>query len=116
MKYIRNPGFRFFFVGMAVTMLADNIEHVISYWVMFQKFHSEALAGFAVISHWVPFLLFSVYAGALAERFDPRRIIQLGMVLFMGVSVCWGILFATNALQEWEAATLLVVGGIVGVH
>src|SRR6185437_9621170 len=107
--------FRFFFVGMAVTMLADNIEHVISYWVMFQKFHSEALAGFAVISHWVPFLLFSVYAGALAERFDPRRIIQLGMVLFMGVSVCWGILFATNALQEWEAATLLVIHGIAGV-
>jgi MFS family permease len=112
---LRHPGFRFFFIGMAVTMLADNIEHVISYWVMFQKFHSEALAGFAVISHWVPFLLFSVYAGALAERFDPRRIIQLGMLLFMAVSVCWGILFATGSLQEWEAATLLVIHGIAGV-
>ena len=96
-------------------MLADNIEHVISYWVMFQRFHSEALAGFAVISHWVPFLLFSVYAGALAERFDPRRIIQLGMLLFMGVSVCWGILFATDSLQMWEAATLLIIHGIAGV-
>ncbi len=96
-------------------MLADNIEHVISYWVMFQKFHSEALGGFAVISHWVPFLLFSVYAGALAERFDPRRIIQLGMLLFMGVSVCWGILFATDSLQKWEAMTLLIVHGIAGV-
>ena len=39
-------------------MMADNIEHVISYWVMFQKFHSPALGGFAVICHWVPFLLF----------------------------------------------------------
>jgi hypothetical protein len=27
---LRHPGFRFFFIGMAVTMLADNIEHVIS--------------------------------------------------------------------------------------
>ena len=52
-------------------MLADNIEHVISYWVMFQKFHSPALGGFAVISHWAPYLLFSVYSGALADRFDP---------------------------------------------
>jgi MFS family permease len=112
---LRHPGFRFFFLGMAVTMLADNIEHVISYWVMFQKFHSEALAGFAVISHWVPFLLFSVYAGALAERFDPRRIIQLGMLLFMGVSVCWGILFATGGLQKWQAATLLIIHGLAGV-
>ena len=112
---LRHPGFRFFFVGMAVTMLADNIEHVISYWVMFQKFHSEALAGFAVISHWVPFLFFSVYAGALAERFDPRRIIQLGMLLFMGVSVCWGILFLSDSLQKWEAMTLLIIHGIAGV-
>ncbi len=112
---LRHPGFRFFFIGMAVTMLADNIEHVISYWAMFQKFHSEALAGFAVISHWVPFLLFSIYAGALAERFDPRRIIQAGMLLFMGVSVCWGVLFATDSLQKWEAMTLLVLHGIAGV-
>ena len=28
------------------------------------------LAGFAVISHWMPFLLFSVYSGALADRYD----------------------------------------------
>ena len=60
-------------------MMADNIEHVISYWVVFQKFHSPALAGFAVISHWLPFLMFSVAAGALADRFDPRRVIQCGM-------------------------------------
>jgi hypothetical protein len=51
-------------------MTADNIEHVISDWVMFQKFHSPTLGGFAVISHWVPFLLFSFHAGALADRYD----------------------------------------------
>ena len=41
-------------------MMADNIEHVIRYWAVFQKFHSPALAGFAVLSHWLPFLLFIV--------------------------------------------------------
>ena len=53
-----------------LAMMADNIEHVISYWMIFQKFESPALGGFAVFAHWVPFLLFSVYAGALADRFD----------------------------------------------
>src|SRR5882757_8895648 len=79
-----------YFFGTATAMLADNIEHVISYWVIFQKFHSPALGGFAVISHWAPYLLFSVYSGALADRFDPRRIIQLGMVIFVCVSLLWG--------------------------
>ena len=49
--------FRFFFVGTMLAMMADNIEHVVSYWLLFQKFHSPVLAGFADISHWTPFLL-----------------------------------------------------------
>ncbi len=96
-------------------MMADSIEHVISYWVMFEKFHSHELGGFAVVSHWLPSLLFAFYAGALADRFDPRRLIQLGMVLFMGVSIAWGILFMTDTLQVWHCMVLLTVHGIAGV-
>ena len=40
---------RYFVLGL-MAMMADNIEHVISYWV--------------------PFLLFSVWAGALADGYD----------------------------------------------
>jgi MFS family permease len=112
---LRHPGFRMYFFGTATAMLADNIEHVISYWVIFQKFHSPALGGFAVISHWAPFLLFSVYSGALADRFDPRRIIQLGMLIFMSVSLAWGVLFVTDSLQEWHARVLLTIHGFAGV-
>lgn len=112
---LRHPGFRMYFFGTATAMLADNIEHVISYWAIFQKFHSPALGGFAVISHWAPFLLFSIYSGALADRFDPRRIIQIGMLIFMGVSIAWGVLFTTDTLQEWHARTLLIIHGFAGV-
>lgn len=95
--------------------MADNIEHVISYWVIFEKFESPALAGFAVIAHWLPYLLFSIHAGALTDRFDARRVIQAGMVLFMGVSVAWGVLFITDTLEVWHAMVLLVLHGIAGV-
>ena len=89
---LHNPGFRAQFFTYALAMMADNIEHVISYWVVFQKFQSPALAGFAVVSHWLPFLLFSVAAGALADRFDPRRLIQCGMGLFILASAGLGLL------------------------
>jgi MFS family permease len=95
-------------------MMADNIEHVITYWVLWQKFHSPALAGFEVISHWVPFLLFSVYFGGLADRFDCRRVIQAAQVLFMVVSALWGVLFLTGTLQIWHACVLLVLHGLAG--
>ncbi|HEX2198357.1 MAG TPA: MFS transporter [Burkholderiales bacterium] len=112
---LRHPRFRAYFSYSALAMMADSIEHVISYWIIFEKFESQALGGFAVVAHWLPFLLFSVYSGALADRFDPRRIIQLGMALFMAVSLGWGLLFLTDTLQMWHAAVLLVLHGLAGV-
>ncbi len=96
-------------------MMADSVEHVISYWILFQKFHSPALGGFAMLSHWLPFLFFSVWSGALADRFDPRRLIQIGMGLFMLASLGWGILFLTGVLEMWHAMVLLVIHGFAGV-
>ena len=112
---LRHGDFRVYLVATSVAMMADNIEHVISYWVMFELFRSPALAGFAVLSHWLPFLFLSVYFGALADRFDCRRIIQAAMLLYMGVSLAWAILFYTETIQVWHAAVLLVVHGMAGV-
>src|SRR3954471_37721 len=90
---LRIPGYRTFLLTFMLAMMADNIEHVISYWVAFQKFHSAALGGFAVVSHWMPFLMFSVPVGALNDRFDSRRLIQTGVAMFMAVSLGWGYFF-----------------------
>ena len=112
---LRHPGARAYLLGAALAMMADSIEHVISYWMIFQKFESPALAGFAVIAHWLPFLLFSFWAGALADRYDPRRLIQLGMVLFIFASIGWGVLFLLDILEMWHAVALLIVHGFAGV-
>jgi MFS family permease len=112
---LRAPGFGIYLVGSMLAMMADSIEHVISYWIVFDKFRSPALGGFAVFSHWLPFLLFSIWSGVLADRFDPRRIIQIGMVLYMLCSLAWGILFLTNSLEVWHAIAILSVHGIAGV-
>ncbi len=100
--------------GAALSMMADNIEHVITYWVLWQRFHSSALTGFEVISHWLPFLLLSPYFGALADRHDCRRLIQGAQLLFMAVSVSWGVLFATGTLRIWNACVLLILHGMAG--
>ncbi len=112
---LRHRGYRGYVILATVAMMGDNIEHVISYWVLHQRFHSPALGAFAVISHWVPFLLLSGYTGALADRYNPRRIMQIGMLIFMGVSVGWGVLFLGGHLQIWQAWALLAIHGLAGV-
>ena len=112
---LHSRDYRWYYTLGLTAMTADNIEHVISYWVMFQKFHSPTLGGFAVISHWVPFLLFSFHAGALADRYDCRRLIQISQGLFMLASIAWGSLFLTDRLQVWHAVVILLVHGAAGV-
>ena len=112
---LHHRNFRFFFVGTMLAMMADNIEHVVSYWLLFQKFHSPVLAGFADISHWTPFLLLSVYFGGLADRYDCRKVIQIAQIMYMGVSAAWAVLFFTNTIQVWHASVLLIIHGIAGV-
>jgi MFS family permease len=107
--------YRHYFLLVLLSGIADNIEHVISYWVIFQAFHSPTLAGFAVISHWVPFLLFSVHAGALADRFDCRKLIQISQGLFALASLSWAVLFLTGTLRVWHAAVILLIHGGAGV-
>lgn len=109
------PAYRAQYTCFVLAMMADNVEHVISYWMVFQKFHSPALGGFAVLSHWLPFLFFSVAVGGLADRLDPRRIIQVGMLLFVLASVGWGFFFITDTLEVWSAMLLLVIHGCAGV-
>ena len=112
---LKHRDFQWFFVTTMLAMMADNIEHVITYWVLFQKFHSPVLAGFAVISHWTPFLLLSVYFGGLADRYDCRKLIQIAQIMYMVVSAAWAILFFTDTIEVWHACVLLVIHGIAGV-
>src|SRR5690606_16426239 len=111
---LRNRDCAIYLVGGGTAMMADNIEHVITYWVLWQEFQSPGLVAFEVISHWLPFLLFSVHAGALADRYDCRRVIQAAQILFMTVSLGWGIAFATGTLSIPIACVLLVLHGLAG--
>jgi len=112
---LHHKDFRAYFIGTALAMMADSIEHVISYWLLYEKFKSPVLAGFAVLSHWTPFLLFAVYFGALADRFDCRKVIQVAQIMYMGVSAAWAFLFYTDTIQLWHACVLLVIHGMAGV-
>jgi MFS family permease len=112
---LHHRDYRHYFSFALIGMTAESVEHVISYWVIFQTFHSPTLAGFAIIAHWVPYLLFSVYAGALADRFDCRRLIQISQGLLMLASLSWAALFMTGALRAWHAGVILVLHGVAGV-
>lgn len=108
---LRARWYKGYLSGGVLAMTGDHIEHALSYYVMWQLFHSPALAGFAVISHWLPHLLFGVVFGGLADRFDCRRLVQIAMGLFALASAGWAVLIALDALEPWNCVLLLLVHG-----
>jgi MFS family permease len=108
---LRARWYKSYLTGGSLLMAGDNAEHAITYLVMWQLFESPLLAGFAVVSHWLPHLLFSIPFGGLADRFDCRRIIQISCGLFVVASLTWGVLLLNEALQPWHCVVLLVVHG-----
>ena len=112
---LRQGHFRAYFCFTMLAMMADNIEHVISYWVIYELFQWPELQGFAVISHWSPFLLLSWYVGLLSDRFDCRRVIQWAMILYFVLTIAWAYFIMTGTLRVWHACALLVVHGVAGV-
>lgn len=109
------PHFRYYAGTALLSMVGDNIEHVIGYWVIWQLTQSPFWLGYAVVAHWLPFTLFSFYSGSLADRFDCRRLILFAEALYIVVSFGWGWLYLTGQLQVWHIAILLVPHGIAGL-
>jgi MFS family permease len=112
---LHHRDYRRYFLWALIGMTAESIEHVVSYWVIFESFRSPTLGGFAVIGHWAPYLFFSVYAGALADRYDCRRLIQVAQGLMMLASLAWAGLFLTGTLRAWHATVILAIHGAAGV-
>jgi len=111
---LRQPGYGMFFLGNAIVMMATmpNTSSLTSRSTTpFTDRHSvhrraRALAAIPAVRK-----LF----GALTDRFDPRRMIQIGLVLFMTCSITWGVLLHFGHLQVWHAVALLTLHGIAGV-
>ena len=112
---LTNPHFRLYWISSALAATADNVEHVIGYWVIWQVTHSPFWLGYAVVSHWLPFTLFSLHMGSLADRINSRYLIQFSQLLYVLASLGWGVLLLMDQLQPWHIAIMLLAHGFAGL-
>jgi MFS family permease len=112
---LRSRDCALYILTSSLVMMCDSVEHIVTYWVLFHTFRSPWLAGYAVISHWAPHLLFAVWTGALADRFNCRRLLIGSYLGYMGVSLAWAALLLSGTLELWQAVALLTAHGLISV-
>ena len=74
---LRNPNYRYFYSGQTVSLIGTWTRTAALGWVTFQFTHSEFLLGVVFMLNSLPFFLFAIYAGSLADRIPKIRIFTL---------------------------------------
>ncbi len=115
---LRNPGYRFFFLGMIGQWGAMNMQIVTRSLLVYRLTDSAAILGLISLSTAIPLILLCFYGGALADRLRKKRIIQVGQAASGLVSLSVAIALTTGYLSQQNTGSwwiLLVNSALQGL-
>jgi MFS family permease len=85
---LRFPTYRIFQTGWMLAVFGSQITSAAIGWEIFDRTHSKLALGWVAGVQVIPVILLALPAGALADMFDRRRIIQISCVLAALCSIC----------------------------
>jgi MFS family permease len=88
------------------------MQRVAQDWLMLTLTGNVAWVGLTVTLQLGPMLLFGLWGGVLADRFDKRRILVITQSLFGLSALTLGVLTLTGAVQPWH---ILASAGFLGL-
>jgi MFS family permease len=109
--HIRN--FRLFFVGQLISQCGTWMQTIALGWLVLHLSHNSGFAiGLAIALQFVPTLLFGVWGGVIADRFDKRSVLFVTQAAMAAVAVLLAVVDLTNIVQLWMLYTIVFVFGL----
>jgi MFS family permease len=98
--HVRN--FRLFFVGQLISQCGTWMQTIALGWLVLHLSHNSGFAiGLAIALQFIPTLLFGVWGGVIADRFDKRKVLLCTQVAMAVVAVLFTVVDLTNVVQLW---------------
>ena len=112
-RALRNPNYRRYLVGSAVSNTGTWMQRVAQDWLVLQlPGNSGTELGITTGLQFLPVLLLSPYAGVIADRFPKRRLLQLTQLTMAAASLLLGVLAVTGVAQTWQVYVIAFAFGI----
>lgn len=112
---LRNRNFRLLWLGQAISTFGSYFTRIAVPIYVFSLTNSYAHLGFAYFSSLIASLLFGLFAGALADRWEPRRTMILADIgnasVLSGLLLCMTLPFGVAV----KLGTLYVVGFVAAL-
>jgi MFS family permease len=107
----RHRNYRLFFAGQLVSLIGTWMQNIALAWFVVELTHSPVAVGVLAFCRFIPFTVFGLVAGVLADRFDLRRMVILTQSAAMLVSIALAALAFAGVAQVWHVYVLAVLGG-----
>jgi len=110
---LRYRNYRLFFAGQAVSQTGSWMQRIALGWFVYQLTHSPFAVGVMAFAQFVPFMVFGLFAGVLADRLDARRTV-IGTQAAQLVSASALAWIALGGFAEpWMLYVIALVNGTV---
>ncbi len=114
MRALRHRDFAIFWTGALVSNSGSWLQNVAVPYVLFQLTGSTLWVGLATFAQFLPGVLFGPLGGALADRYDRRRVLVLTQSLLAVASLMLWASWAAGFRRPVLILALVAVTGVVG--
>jgi MFS family permease len=107
----KHRNYRLFFTGQVVSLAGTWMQNIALAWFVVELTHSPLAIGGLAFCRFLPFMLFGLWAGVVADRIDNRRLVMWTQAAQMAVSLALTV-FAFAGLENIPAIyALAFLGG-----
>ncbi|MGH7926620.1 MAG: MFS transporter [Candidatus Binatia bacterium] len=107
--------YRLVWIASVCTAVATQVRNVAGLYQVYEISGSALQLGITGFLQAFPFVIFGLFAGAVADSFDRKKLLVATMVIQLIPSLLLGMLTMTGAVQAWHIYTLGFVGALVEV-
>lgn len=102
-------------IASVCNAVAIQIRNVAGLYQVYQISGSALQLGLTGFSQAAPFVVFGLFAGAVADAFDRKKLLVVTVALQLIPSLLLGLLTLTGSIQVWHIYTLGFFGALVEV-
>ena len=107
----RHRNYRLFFTGQIVSVTGTWMQDTALPWLILGLTGSPIYVGALVFARYAPFLVFGLFSGVYADRFDNRRVVIATQTVAMFVASGLAVLAFAGVSQPWPFFVLAFLGG-----
>ena len=113
LRSLRHRNFRLLLEGALISSSGDFMQNVAQSWLVWHVSKSPVAIGVVAFFDTMPRLLVGALGGAIADRFDRRRVLMITQTAAMIQAIVYWLAVQFDVIQLWHIAALAFFLGVV---